>query len=165
MNSNELDLMKEKFNISVKSRSLKPNSAVLTKEKYVSLMIDVKKMKIKKESSRDYWLEKHYDIVKINGIEKLILPVSNQNENVKLYVMIEEIFVYLHEIHISIGHGGRNRMLYEINKRYKNITQSDVKKYSDLCILCQQKKKKVKKKVLLLNQWCLMILTTVAKLI
>jgi len=44
-------------------------------------------MKIKKESSRDYWLEKHYDTVKLNGIEKLILPVSNQNENVKLYVI------------------------------------------------------------------------------
>jgi len=39
-------------------------------------MIDVKKMKIKKESSRDYRLEKYNDIVKINGIEKLILPVS-----------------------------------------------------------------------------------------
>ncbi|XP_060858218.1 KRAB-A domain-containing protein 2-like isoform X1 [Metopolophium dirhodum] len=142
---NELDLMKEKFYISVKNRLLKPNSAVLTKEKYASLMIDVRKMKIKKESSRDYWLEKHYDIVKINGIEKLILPVSNQNENVKLYVMIEEIFDYLHEIHISIGHGGRDRMLYEINKRYKNITQSDVKQYLDLCIPCQQKKKSQKK--------------------
>lgn len=105
-------------------------------------MIDVKNMKIKKESSRDYWLEKHYDIVKINGFKKLILPVSNQNENVKLYVMIEEIFDYLHEIHISIGHGGRDRMLYEINKHYKNITQSDVKQYLDLCIPCQQKKKK-----------------------
>jgi hypothetical protein len=65
-------------------------------------MIDVKKIKIKKESSRDYWLVKHNDIVKINGIEKLILPVSNQNENAKLYVMIEEIFDYLHEIHIFI---------------------------------------------------------------
>jgi len=55
--------------------------------------------KIKKESSRDYWLENHCDIVKINGIEKLIVPVSNQNENVNLYVMIEDIFDYLHGIH------------------------------------------------------------------
>lgn len=60
--------------------------------------------------------------------------------------MIEEIFDYLHEIHISIGHGGRDRMFYETNKRYKNITQSDVKQYLDLCIPCQQKKKKSKKR-------------------
>jgi len=97
----------------------------------------VKKNEIKKESSRDYWLKKHYDIVKINGIEKLISTRSNQNENVKLYVMIEDIFDYLHKIHISIEHGGRDRMLYEINKRYKNITQSDVNQYLDLCVSCQ----------------------------
>ena len=48
MNLNELDLMKEKFYTSVKNRLLKPNSAILTKEKYASLMIDMKKMKIKK---------------------------------------------------------------------------------------------------------------------
>jgi len=44
-----------------------------------------------------------------------------------LNYMIEEMFDYVNEIHISIGYGGRNRMLYEINKRYKNITQFDVK--------------------------------------
>ena len=73
-------------------------------------MIHVKKDWIKKESSSNYLLEKNGDIVKINGIKKLILPVSNTNENVKLYVMTEEIFHYLHEIHISIEHGGRDRM-------------------------------------------------------
>jgi len=49
MNSNQFDLMKEKFNISVNSRLLKPNSAVLTKEIYASFMIDVKTGKIKKD--------------------------------------------------------------------------------------------------------------------
>ena len=65
--------MKEKIYISVKNRSLKPNSVILIKEKYASLMIGVKKLKIKKKkSSRNYWLKKHCDIVKINSIEKLI---------------------------------------------------------------------------------------------
>jgi len=31
--------------------------------------------------------------------------------------MIEDIFDYLHEIYIYIGHGGKYRMLYERNKR------------------------------------------------
>ncbi|XP_060877060.1 KRAB-A domain-containing protein 2-like [Metopolophium dirhodum] len=73
---NEFDLMKEKFYMSVKNRSLKPNSAVLTKEKYASLMIDVKKMKIKKESSRDYWLEKHYAILRF----VYILPAKKKKD-------------------------------------------------------------------------------------
>jgi len=33
-------------------------------------MIDVKKIKRKKKFPRDYRLVKHYDIIKINGIEK-----------------------------------------------------------------------------------------------
>lgn len=41
-------------------------------------MSDVKKITIKKESSRYYWLQKHFDVVKINGIKKLVLLVSNQ---------------------------------------------------------------------------------------
>lgn len=61
-------------------------------------MIDashVKKIKIKKESPRDYRLVKHYDIIKINGIEKLTLPISHKNEiyTYFLYVMIEDIFI------------------------------------------------------------------------
>ena len=36
-------------------------------------MIDVKKMKIKKKSSREYWLEKHYDIVEIYFIIIIII--------------------------------------------------------------------------------------------
>jgi len=38
MSSNELYLIKKKLYISVKNRSLKPNSEVLTKEKYASLI-------------------------------------------------------------------------------------------------------------------------------
>jgi len=30
--------------------------------------------------------------------------------------IIEELFNILHEIHLSIGHSGRNHMEYEINK-------------------------------------------------
>lgn len=48
--------------------------------------------------------------------------------------MIEEMFEYLNENHISIGHEGRDCMSYDINKCYKNIIQFDVKQYLDLCI-------------------------------
>ncbi|KAL4136213.1 hypothetical protein QTP88_007766 [Uroleucon formosanum] len=36
-------------------------------------------------------------------------------------------------------------MLFELDKKYKNITQADVKLYLNLCIPCQQKKKSQKK--------------------
>jgi len=42
-------------------------------------------------------------------------------------------------MHISIGHGGREHVLYEINKRYKSTTQSNVEQYFNLCMPFQQK--------------------------
>eukprot|EP00102_Acyrthosiphon_pisum_P014946 XP_008185264.1 PREDICTED: KRAB-A domain-containing protein 2-like [Acyrthosiphon pisum] len=55
------------------------------------------------------------------------------------------MFDILNSVHKSIGHGGRDRMLFELNKKYKNITQADVKLYLNLCIPCQQKKKSQQK--------------------
>jgi hypothetical protein len=60
--------------------------------------------------------------------------------------MINDMFDTLNNVHKSIGHGGRDRMLFELNKKYKNITQADVKLYLNLCIPCQQKKKSQKKR-------------------
>eukprot|EP00102_Acyrthosiphon_pisum_P023247 XP_016660457.1 PREDICTED: KRAB-A domain-containing protein 2-like [Acyrthosiphon pisum] len=57
------------------------------------------------------------------------------------------MFDILNSVHKSIGHGGRDCMLFELNKKYKNITQADVKLYLDLCILCQEKKKSQKKDI------------------
>lgn len=48
--------------------------------------------------------------------------------------MIEEIFGCLHKIYFSIGHRGGDCMLYEMNERYKNITQANIKQYLNLCI-------------------------------
>lgn len=68
MNSNGSDLTKEKFCVIVENRSFKANSAISSRGKYASLMIDVKKLRIKTDSSRDCRLGKHYDIVKTNSI-------------------------------------------------------------------------------------------------
>jgi len=54
----------------------------------------------------------------VPGEEKLIMPITAEGNCVKLYAFNEELFKVVHEIHLSIGHGGRNRMEYEINKKY-----------------------------------------------
>jgi hypothetical protein len=52
--------------------------------------------------------------------------------NVQLYDII-------HEVYLSIGHGGRNRMEHEINKKYKNITRDIIMLYLNNC---ESRKKK-----------------------
>lgn len=53
----------------------------------------------------------------------------------------EEIFTVIHEAHLSIGHGGRNRILKELKKKYKNITTEVVMIYLNLCESCKKKSK------------------------
>ncbi|KAL8566796.1 hypothetical protein ACOMHN_005747 [Nucella lapillus] len=46
---------------------------------------------------------------------------------------------------MATGHGGRDRMAAEINKKYANITQSALGIYKSMCLTCQKKKKRPKK--------------------
>ncbi|GFX10528.1 KRAB-A domain-containing protein 2 [Trichonephila clavipes] len=43
-------------------------------------------------------------------------------------------------VYFSVGHGGRDRMIRELNRRYKNITQNDIKLFLSAFEPCQQKR-------------------------
>ena len=65
-------------------------------------------------------------------------------------MQIEDIFNVIHEAHVSIGHGGRNRMVKETGTKYKNITAECIMIYLNLCIP-RLKKSKVPKKGLVVK--------------
>jgi len=48
--------------------------------------------------------------------------VGSEGNDFKYYVFNEELFNIINDTHLPIGHGGRNRMGYGLNKKYKNIT-------------------------------------------
>ena len=41
--------------------------------------------------------------------------------------------------HIATGHGGRDRMLKEVKKKYANISVQAIELFKSLCIQCQKK--------------------------
>lgn len=55
------------------------------------------------------------------------------------YVYNEQLFPLINEKHISVGHGGKNRMEYELNLKYKNITRETIMIFLNLCDHCQKK--------------------------
>ncbi|XP_071052347.1 KRAB-A domain-containing protein 2-like [Onthophagus taurus] len=81
------------------------------------------------------------------GIEKLIVPMQENDSEVIFYVTQEDLFDVLYDIHLAIGHGGRDRIIKELYKKYKNITQKHIKSFLNICEVCQQKKKSEKKGV------------------
>uniref|UniRef100_A0A8C4SKZ6 Integrase catalytic domain-containing protein n=1 Tax=Erpetoichthys calabaricus TaxID=27687 RepID=A0A8C4SKZ6_ERPCA len=121
--------MKKRFFANLFSEDSKYNSVLMTKRKYDSIIEDVKRIKVskKKESSRDYRIIQRYYVLTVQGCEKLIEPLSDARESVKKFVHAEELFDILYSTHLSIGHGGRDRMIKQLNTLYKNITQAQIK--------------------------------------
>lgn len=139
--------MKSKFYENLFSKDARWNSVLLTKRKYDSLIEDVKRIKVskKKDSSRDYKLIKRYDVLTVKGSDILIEPLSDDQETVKKFVHSEELFDVLYSTHLSIGHGGRDRMIKQLNTLYRNVTHAQIKLFLDLCEPCQQKRNSERK--------------------
>lgn len=109
-------------------------------DKYNQLIEKVKaaKNRVKKEN-RDYWLLRHYDVLHIGGTEHLIAPVINKD--ILYYAIFEEVFDILKATHHNIGHGGRDRMKKQLDKKYKNITANEIQIFLNICEVCLQKRK------------------------
>jgi hypothetical protein len=71
-------------------------------------------------------------VLKISDVNKLIVPVS-ENNKIKYYVQL------------SIGHGERNRMEHEVNTKYKNITWDIIMLYLNISESCKKKESTAKK--------------------
>jgi hypothetical protein len=48
--------------------------------------------------------------------------------------------------HLNTGHGGREKMLKEVNKKYANVTRDVLNLFKEMCEECQLKKRKIASK-------------------
>ncbi|CAG5020489.1 unnamed protein product [Parnassius apollo] len=64
-----------------------------------------------------------YYVLTIDQKSKHIFPVKETTSNIIHYAGDSELYDILHEAHIRIGHGGRDRMMKEVWAHYKSITQ------------------------------------------
>lgn len=131
----------EKFS-EILSGKREDNCFYLTSEKYdecLNKVLKVKKIKTKERAVCR--LLKRYDVLKTMDHYKLIVPVKMGNTKIIYYVKNEEIFDIVHEAHIQTNHGGRTRMIKELQKKYKNITYEVVMLYLGLCVQCKMKQK------------------------
>lgn len=68
------------------------------------------------------------------------MPVSDVNISFLYFVTNEQqIFDILFQTDISVSHKGKHRMMEELKKKYKNLTQEVVSLFLKLCILCKKK--------------------------
>ena len=138
--------IRQKFDekLSVLINSSADNSFFISSDEYNDYLARVKEVKSREKprTTSEYRLLKRFDIVSIDRNE--IKPMK-EGGSVLYYAKNEELFDILNNTHVSVGHGGRNRMSYEIRKKFSNITRPTIMTYLKLCMPCQ-KNQRLKKK-------------------
>ena len=71
--------------------------------------------------------------------EKLIYPMNSEDEKIRYYLCIDELFPELLHVHQKVGHGGRDRMLKEIQGQLKSVSRGIVMDFLAGCELCEKK--------------------------
>ncbi|XP_012501552.1 PREDICTED: SCAN domain-containing protein 3 [Propithecus coquereli] len=140
--------MREKFfrSLAVLLENKSNNTKIFSKAKYCQLIREVKEAKAKaKKESVDYRRLARFDVILVQGNERLIEAINGETDKIRYYLHSEDLFDILHDTHLSIGHGGRTRMEKELQAKYKNITKEVIMLYLTLCKPCQQKNSKLKK--------------------
>jgi hypothetical protein len=61
------------------------------------------------------------------------------------------MFNVVQKIHIATGHGGRDQMIKEANKKYANVSIEALELFKELCEECQLKKRKLASKGLVVK--------------
>ena len=110
-------------------KSYKDNKRVLLpKEEYQNIISQLlEATATTKKSPHQYYLLKKYEVLECGYVKKLI---RKREDNV------------IKRAHIATGHGGRDKMIKETNKKYANITQEALNIFKSSCIQCQKKRKR-----------------------
>lgn len=137
------------------------NAAYLSEEKYAKVVQEVKEATEKKvgRTKKDRDRIRKYSICTVNGQERLIEPPTGGD--IKYYVSNGEMYDALMEAHLAVSHGGKNRMLPILGRKYCNVSQEAVLLFLSLCGICLAKKKPKKRGIVVkpmvfeeMNQRC-----------
>ncbi|KAL4720817.1 hypothetical protein ACJJTC_014988 [Scirpophaga incertulas] len=103
---------------------------VMSKEKFERFLMDVEDAKFnEKKTPLQYSRLKRFNIIEVCKPVKYFLPA-------------EEIYDIIDAAHISIGHGGHDRLKNETAKKYANVTKEIINIYLSMCEVCQRKKRR-----------------------
>ena len=93
--------------------------------------------KTKKKTPNDYYVSSRFTVTEINGKKRLVKKCNPEI----CFVGIEDIFEVISNAHISCGHGGQKRTLYELkrNQKVANVTATQVNLFITLCLTCKKK--------------------------
>ena len=91
-------------------------------------------------------LHYRYEVLQCGDVEKLIRKRKDPAESPCYYTTLEDTFDVIRRAHTATWHGGRDRMMKKLQKKYANIPIKALELYKSLCVECQKKRKGPKTK-------------------
>lgn len=123
---------------------------ILTKEMYDNLIQEVLDSKTAKVmTTLQIRRVKRFNVIEVDGIQKLI--ANSWNNEIRYYLTIDEVYDEIKSAHLAIGHGGRDRLIHEMSKKFANVTRDMINLFLSLCE-CYRLKRVNKKKGIVTEQ-------------
>lgn len=96
------------------------------------------------KSNVEYYYGSRYDVLKVGQDDILIMKLKNSSDSIVQILPVEDYFSKLWDAHRNCGHGGRDKVLYEIKNRFY-VPKPIVEIFVSLCKICQEKKPQFRK--------------------
>src|SRR5579872_14599 len=131
--------MEEQFKQSVAQlHAGEKKTLLISKDEYFNLVDEVKEAANVGGTSktwRQYNILKRYQILLCGDVEKLIRKRKDDGD-VVYFAHNDDLFDIIKRVHVTSGHGGRDKMMKVLSVKYANITREVVELYKSLCIEC-----------------------------
>ena len=82
---------------------------------------------------------KCFDILTIGDVDKVIKKRKTEEEPILYFVTKEELYDKIQEFQTQQGHGGINKIMPHLKKRYANITQEALTLFILFCEECEKR--------------------------
>ncbi|XP_055838407.1 KRAB-A domain-containing protein 2-like [Episyrphus balteatus] len=130
----------------------KERTLLMTDDRYNELIAETKEAIERRRcglelSGLHYRRIRRFDIIKIDGDEKLVQRNENERDTSPStktmihFCKASDMFEAIHNAHLKIGHKKEKGMEFELKKMYCNITREVLAIYLKLCPTCALKRK------------------------
>ena len=83
-----------------------------------------------------------FEILQCGDIEKLIRRRTDSSQDPVYFAHLDEVYDIVKRAHTATGHGGRDKMVKVLSKKYANVTQEVIELYKSYCVECAKKRKR-----------------------
>ncbi|GFR57889.1 KRAB-A domain-containing protein 2 [Elysia marginata] len=120
---------------------------LLPKTKYQEIIHQLQAtLGVARKTARQYKLKSRYEILQCGHVDKLIKRRKSPTESPIYFVTLEDTYDVTKSAHLATGHGGRDRMIKELEKKFANVHRESIEIFTFFCKVCQEKTKRQKTK-------------------